>query len=100
MENKRDGLSKHLYVVVITYSFDFPEVFLFDDEKKALTYLKKVFDEDVRIRTENGVEVQTEFSPEGTYARIQYIFPFCDEADTTEYFFLPEIRQEKEADPE
>lgn len=75
------------YAVIFTYSFDAEvSVYLFKTEDEAKEFLRKSFEEEVRIDTEeNGWECENEISTDGWYAKITNNFDDGDDPiDITE----------------
>lgn len=75
----------HLIPVVTTYSFDRETpVKLFESDKEAEEYLRKMYEEELRIdREENGYDTEGMIEDDGSYAKIINHFP--DRDDITEF---------------
>lgn len=75
----------HLIPVVTTYSFDRETpVKLFESDKEAEEYLRKIYEEELRIdREENGYDTEGMIENDGSYAKIINHFP--DRDDITEF---------------
>ena len=75
----------HLIPVVTTYSFDRETpVKLFESDKEAEEYLRKMYEEELRIdREENGYDTEGMIEDDGSYAKIINHFP--DHDDITEF---------------
>lgn len=77
--------TEHLIPVVTTYSFDRETtVRLFVSDKEAEGYLRKTYEEELRIdREENGYDTEGMIEDDGSYAKIINHFP--DRDDITEF---------------
>jgi hypothetical protein len=73
------------YAVVFTYSFDADSaVYLFDTEEKAIDYMMKSFEEELRIdQEENGWDSEGYVTEDKMYAKIITHYPSGD--GVTEY---------------
>ena len=73
------------YAVIFTYSFDNDcPVFLFETEEEAKKFLRKSYEEEVRIDTEeNGWDCHGYIEDDGWFAKIFNCF--TDRTDVTEF---------------
>ena len=82
---------KNKVPVVVRYSFDTDTpVWLFDSEEEALAFLKKDFENECRIDTEEnghviGEDMETCINEDEGYAKITHIID-GDHNDVTEWF--------------
>lgn len=73
------------FAVVFTYSFDSDSsVYLFDTQEEAITFMRKSYEEELRIDTEENDWIsEGHIDEDGMYAKI--VNYFADGDDVTEF---------------
>ena len=80
-------MKKTIYALVVHYSFDSETpVYLFDTVEEAQEELRKQFEEEKRIDTEeNGWNVEEDIDPEGMWASLTNSWDDGSQPDVTEW---------------
>ena len=73
------------FALICTYSWDLEtEVYLYKTEEEAVAELKAIYDEEIKIDTDQGNNFESEYDESGWYAKITN-YRRSGDVDVTEY---------------